>query len=560
MNYTRKFILTSSSEAYQKSEISNESTQELSMLPDKLNARHFLILELVITAVFCFVPLLFNNPYRINIFLSWEGAYRMYLGQMPFRDFALPMGYGYWVIPALFFKIFGPYMYTLIKAQVFVNLVSVITFRSILKLLDVKPVVVLLSVLVFCFSYVSFNFWPWYNHIVFVFEMVGIYFILLSIFKTTGWKTLASLAAGAFFIFFSIFTKQDAGALAFLIAYGILTYDAIIERSFKNWLAFTGFFLFFTAIFVLPLLQYDLGYWFNYGQEPHTSRLYLISFLNEIAGWAYWEKFFLFLIVLFVLDKARDFRAFFSDKKQMLFALITIAVILQALAIQVTSPVPPKNEDFFYAFAFAYIFSNLRLNMNISRWPYALVCMGFIVLWWSGIYWRNVARLISSRPPVVAKTEEKADHKYRLAREYKTMEKLYLSESTLDGIKRIKELDVVKKKDLKVLNMSELTSLAYEIPYTPTINEPMWYHQNVAIFQKEVDEFCQKIRNKEYDLVLFETISTDEVINFYPEDVLRCLQENYNHEFQFLAPRTPEKSYIDVFTKPSQVAEARKQK
>src|SRR3954468_22410456 len=128
MNYTRKFLLTLRSENYQKTTDANSITPT-AMFSKNLSETHFLILELIITLVFCFIPLLFNNPYRINIFLSWEGAYRLYLGQTPFKDFSLPMGYGYWVIPAIFFKIFGPYMYSLIKAQVFINLVSVISFR-----------------------------------------------------------------------------------------------------------------------------------------------------------------------------------------------------------------------------------------------------------------------------------------------------------------------------------------------------------------------------------------------------------------------------------------------
>ncbi len=69
------------------------------------------IAVIVLLAVF---PAFGTFPYRINIFLSYEGAYRMYLGQFPFRDFGLPMGYMYWVIPAVFFKIFGPYMMSLV--------------------------------------------------------------------------------------------------------------------------------------------------------------------------------------------------------------------------------------------------------------------------------------------------------------------------------------------------------------------------------------------------------------------------------------------------------------
>lgn len=470
---------------------------------------------------------------------------------MPFRDFSLPMGYGYWVIPAVFFKIFGPYFYTLIKAQVFINLVSLITFRSILKLLDVKPAIILLSVVVFCFSYVSFNFWPWYNHVVFVFEMVAIYFLLRTILKNTdGWKMWAFLTLSAFFTFFTIFTKQDIGGLGLLLCYAILLYDAIVSKSIVKFLSFTALFLLFAAVFIIPLLKYDFLYWFNYGQAPHKSRLVLMDFLNEILGWAYWEKFFLFIIVLFVLDKARAGREYFLDKKEILFALICTGVICQALIIPVTSPVPDRNEVFFYAFGFAYCFSNLRLQLDLSRWHYLSIAMAFMVFWWAGIYWRNVQRVIAKKPVTVQKNEEQSQHKYRLAKEYKTMEKLYLAESTLEGIEKIKKLPAIQKENAKVLNMSELTSLAYEVPFTPITNQPMWFHQTVSIFEKEVAEFCEKVENQEYDVVIFESVSTKEVVNFYPEGVLNCLKEHYQFEFTFLAPRTPEESFIHVYTKP----------
>jgi hypothetical protein len=525
------------------------------MFQKSITEKQLFVLELIIATVFCFTPLLFNNPYRINIFLSWEGAYRLYLGQMPFRDYSLPMGYGYWVIPALFFKIFGPYFYSLIKAQVFINLVSVLTFRSVLRLLDVKPVVVFFSVIVFCFSYVSFNFWPWYNHVVFVFELVGIYFTLLAVLRNTGWKVWLNLCLGAFFTFFSLFTKQDIGGMGLMIVLGLLVYNAGVDRSVTKLLAFIGFYALFAAIFIVPLLKYDFLYWYNYGQPPHASRLVLTDFLNEILGWAYWEKFFLLLIVLFVLDKARAGRDFLENKKEVLFALICLAMIAQAFIVPVTSPVPERNEVFFYAFGFAYCMANLRLNIDLTRWPYLAVCVIFIVFWWTGIYWRNIQRLIAKAPTVVKSNEKAGKHKYRLAKEYKTMEKLFLAENTLEGIKKIMNLDIVRNTDpkkLKVLNMSELTSLAHEIGYTPLIHQPMWFHQTVSIFQKEVDWFCGKVANKEYDLVIFESVSPKEVINFYPEDVRKCLEQHYKFEFSFLAPRHPEESYVYVFTKPKE--------
>lgn len=521
------------------------------MLSGSLSDRQLFLIEILITVAFCFAPLLYTNPYRLNIFLSWEGAYRLYLGQVPFRDFSLPMGYGYWVIPAIFFKIFGPFMYSLIKAQVFINLVSVLALRSILKMLNVNPVTILLTVLVFCFSYVSKNFWPWYNHSVIVFEIVALYFLFAAVLKSTGWKTVANLGLSAFFVLFAIFTKQDGGALALFISYGILLYDGWVDRSGKKVLIFTGFFIALSLIAVLPLLPYDFLYWFNYGQPPHDSRLVLHDFLDHIVGWSYWLKFFLFVMVLTILDKMREPRVFLRNKQEFLFAFFCLAFIAEALIIQVTSDEPPYGEDFFYAFGFVFVFSHLRLSLELRRWYYLGISLMFVAFWWTGIYWRNIKRVVAKKPVAVATMEKESRYHYRLASEFPTMDRLYLAQATIDGINRLKQLDVVKnKKDIKVLNMSELTSLAYELPFTPLTNQPMWFHQTVSIFPKQVEEFCEKVRNHEYDLVLFESIPVDEVINFYPEDVKKCLMENYNLEFSFLAPRTPAHSYIFVFTKP----------
>src|SRR6476619_4454222 len=128
----------------------------------------------------------------------------------------MPMGYMFWVIPAIFFKIFGTQMITLVKAQVFINILSGLAFRSILKSLSVQPGVRLLSVLLYCASFSFFNFWPWYNHTVIVYEMIGLAFLTNYLFRERKHWVLLSLSA--LFLFFSFFTKQDGGGLACLLA------------------------------------------------------------------------------------------------------------------------------------------------------------------------------------------------------------------------------------------------------------------------------------------------------------------------------------------------------
>src|SRR3954469_16491841 len=104
------------------------------ILSKDLSSRQITTIELAIITLFSCLPLFLELPFRVNIFVTWEGAYRMYLGQVPFRDFGMSLGYGFWIIPYVFFKIFGPYLYSLIIAQCFINFVSLLAFRGILKL------------------------------------------------------------------------------------------------------------------------------------------------------------------------------------------------------------------------------------------------------------------------------------------------------------------------------------------------------------------------------------------------------------------------------------------
>lgn len=119
---------------------------------------------------------------------------------------------------------------------------------------------------------------------------------------------------------------------------------------------------------------------------------------------------------------------------------------------------------------------------------------------------------------------------------------------TVEGIDRLLQMPEIKGKEQpKVLNMSELTPLAYEIHYALETGQPLWYHKGVGMFQKETDAFCKKIENQEYDVVLFETIPY--LNNFYPDEVRECLIKNYQLRDRFLAPRRPTDSHIEVYTR-----------
>lgn len=531
-----------------------------------LTKRTLLYIEIFIALVFSLAPLLATYPFRINLFLAWEGAYRLAEGQLPFRDFGMPLGYVFWLIPALFFKIFGPSLYTLIIAQAFINLVSIFFFRSILRLLGVRPVFILLSVFVFCLSYSFINFWPWYNHSVFVYELIGLYFLLYALLKSrTKQSKFIFLGLSGLFIFLSFFTKQDGGALGFALAFALLLYDAYVERSLKSPGIFLLAFTLVTAAFILPLLQYDFAYWFNYGQPPHYSRLNLMDFMNQIFRFSMWEKFYIVVILFIAFNKIKNFQDFLNDRREALFFLFTLGILVQALLVQVTSYIPHNVNVYFHSFAFAYIISNVSFKFNFARPAFLLPGFILILFWWSGDYWKYGQRVISKILPKSEATEDEgvvskstwmvekdttyADRSQWVLSGYESFKRVYMPKETVEGIERIMQMDIAQKDDLKVLNMTELTPLSHEMGYEleKSPRYPLWFHQGVAFFDREVGFFCSKIERQEYDLIMFQTIPN--LNNFFPYDVRDCIREHYVMKDRFLAPREIANSHVEVYVR-----------
>ncbi|MFA0963180.1 hypothetical protein AB9P05_15360 [Roseivirga sp. BDSF3-8] len=536
-------------------------------LDKSVSGRTAFILEAGMIVLFSLVPLFFNFPYRINIFLSFEGAYRLYSGQVPYQDFGLPMGYAYWLVPAAFFKLFGPSMYTLVIAQSFLNIVTGFSFRSLMRSLGVPHPQLLLALLIFCLSYLFINFWPWYNNSVFIYQLIGLAFMCYGLLRATGWARAAALIAGGAFTFLSLFTKQDGGGLATVLAGTLLLYHALVFRNWKSLLWFGAGFAGLALLMIVPFLDDGFLYWFNYGQEPHYSRINAMDFLTAIFMESQWIKFYLMAILLFSIFRLREQVALFKNKVWITFTLVTLGILVQALLVQVTSYIPHNVNIYFHSFAAAYLLSMLLKAEWIDR-RYAVAAGALLVVfWWSADYWLYAQRVINKIMPQQEETSEKVvsrntwmtsaedtvkrDRSAWKLSEYEAFKGVYMPEETIEGIAYLLNLPVVKEKgsDLRILNMSELTPLAAVIGYEPERGKPMWYHKNVAIFQPQIDEYCQEIQEGKYDVVLFEYIPY--LNNFNPDEIRECLQENYELKNEFLAPRTIQNTYIELYMPPS---------
>jgi hypothetical protein len=530
--------------------------------------------DLFIIILFCFVPLFLSFPYRVNIFLSWEGAYRLYMGQVPYKDFGLPMGFTYWIVPALFFKVFGPYLITLVKAQVLLNLVCCLSFRGILQKLRLADGIRISVILVFCLSYILMNFWPWYNNSVIIYEIVALNF-LFGFFIRDNKRKYFYLVLSCFFFFISFFTKQDGGFLGFAIAVVLVFYNALISKKWQDFFLFLLCYGVIGFLFIFPFTKYNFGYWFNYGQPPHTARLSAQDLLAEIFGGSQWIKFYFLLIVIIVAFKVRNNRKFFANKYEMLFLLLTTGILVEAVIFGVTSYTPPDNNIFFHSFALAYIITGLAqiTSIDFNRYRNFIGLTLLILFWWSAGYWQYLNRIATRLFPVkqtVSKNDTTPaenvinEHTYMLNLDtnyyedestwktidsLKSFRKMYLPPSTIGGIQRLEKMPALKDKNAYVLNMTELTPLDYEFGYKLETGEnyPLWDHLGVCMFNRQCDEFCNKIRNKQYDIVLFENIPS--LNNFYPFRIRDSLQVHYRKIDSFLAPRRPTNGTIEVYVK-----------
>lgn len=532
------------------------------------------LFEALVIIGFAFFPLFLTFPYRVNIFLSWEGAYRLSEGQLPFRDFGTPLGGMYWVVPAMFFKIFGTQLITLVKAQVFINIVSGFVFRNILLTLSVTPVVRAASVLLYTITFTFFNYWPWYNHSAIVYGLIAIAFILKFMFeekRKPGWVLLLS---GALFSFFCFFTKQDAGGLIFLICIVLLLYNSWIDKNWRAPVVYVGSTIALVFIAVLLFSQYDFSYWFNHGQPPHNARVSGFDIVNELMSESEWLKFYFFMVVLVVLSQLKEFKNFIKEKKEMTFLLLTMGILCLAAIFQITSYTPVKSNIFFHSFAFAFILNFLFRSLKIESSGITIpvfLCVG-VLLWWSQLYWDYLQRIVirnnnhageivysATGENVVgmhnARLKSKDVERKRLQGKWvslnlPSLKNLTLPESTAKGIQRFMAMDLLKdKKDIRVLNMTELTFLAKEVPFALERDPkyPLWYHLGVGMFNREAIMFENRIKDHYYDVVLFEDIPT--LNNFFPFRVRDSLRLYYQQVDSFAAPRSGEAGSVEVYIK-----------
>ena len=515
--------------------------------------------EALLIIALAFIPLLFAFPYRINVFLAWDGAYRISEGLIPYKDFGTPVGYVFWLIPAMFFKLFGANVFSLIISQSFINAVAGFTFLGVLKQLNVTRTIRGIGLIVFVLTYSIYNIWPWYNHFVFVLELLALWSILKGLNSEDGIKSILWIALAGFISVLGFLTKQDTGALTFILGLGLIGCHFYTTRKWKPVIYYLSGFLVGIGLLIVPFLSYEFSYWFNMGQAPHSSRINVFDLFHEFLGSSKFIKLYLLFYVLIIgnviIEKGTS-----GLLKNLPFYFITLFILFQASVIQVTSYTPTDGNIYFHSFAIVFLISGLGFSFEGSK-RFVVVALVFTTLWASGSVWNRFLSSkvksflnIETNSEVVSKNTFKIDTDQTESRsawivsDIPTFNKIKLPKETVSGIKRLIEIsESMNSEELEVLNFTELTQLSEVLNYSIESGShiPLWYHKGVSFFERERDLYCEKIQNQQYDIILFEDIP--DLNNFYSYDVFDCIEEHYEYLYEFKAPRVPEISSIKVF-------------
>ena len=483
----------------------------------KRNADVYACLVFINSFSFAYI-FIFGGFFFRDYSIIFEGGLRILHGQVPYRDFYLPLGPITLYIQAFFEWIVGPNAKSMILHAAVVNSIILSSFFIWARKSVGNTVALALALLLHFFYYgVTVN--PWYTH-------TAIFFYLFA--QIIIWKYLQAeqeipiykLIACGLFLSMSIFSKQDVGMLGAIFVTTQLFFFS--SKRFKETAIYFGAFLITMVLFVLYYnFLGDFGYWFNYGQEPHTPRLGRLAglFVKEMAEDFRWHLI-LILPVIFICLK--DF-----SKKTFLNLYIIFGLSAFSLIISQTSGQPRWTVFFVAPFIAVFLMQFFLENKKIivdEKGKFLIRCL---------IFWIMVAYTC----PIVKKNLHPLT--FFLKKSYtKLTDSSYAGMSfppeIIEGINKIKH-ELKNKQGINnknwFLNMSSYTFLYADLGIEPPRNTHLWYHHDVTLFDKDYQDFKQRLREKPFEYILLQ-----EMASGTPRPEFREFLHNIGYKALFSVP------------------------
>jgi hypothetical protein len=439
--------------------------------------------------------------------ITFEGALRLYLGQIPYRDFGSPVGPFSFVIPALLFKLISPSWTVFMFAQQLINGVMLLLVNALLLRIGVREAMRWVSLGLFTALYLLLLTHPWYNS-------TGTMLLLAASLCAMGSGRLRALGAGLL-SGLAILTKQDFGAVTVLIA-GFMVALANLGSDFEKILPYWHYlrdprrlraaarsgvvFALATiapvALFVYATDPTQFAYWFNYGQAPHQHRGVT---LNDLVGNTYGHLALLIAALALVRNN---------------FRLLIVSIFITAASVTRTTSGLGFTHYYFIAFLPLMIDECLRITIRFKPLLLALIVYaGLRLISHPATDAYHVVEAIIKRQP------EHFFFDYRLNSKLlvPVPEDLHafsphtlMPQETIDAIRFIKQKVRSRRAiastpaPISVLNMTELTPIYAELGVEPPRQWPLWFHTRVSLFPQQISDLTLTLAGNEYDFVLLQ--------------------------------------------------------
>lgn len=488
--------------------------------------------EIALAFLFAAIPLFYKTIYFRDYPIMWEGAYRILQGQVPYRDFHMPLGYGSLILPTLLFKIFAPTMRTLEYAQFIVNFGLGIGFALLQGIFVKRTSLRLISLLVFGLTFVTSLISVWYNTSAFLFELLALTACANFVVKNPR-APWSNLFLGAFLTAITVITKQDYGGLAVVGTSSLIAFSSYQRKKPLVLLIYLGCLFFFLVAMTFPFYGYDFFYQFNLGRPPHPPRITWWRFQYTINAAAWYHRYF-FLFVALTL--------FAWYKKVTLGSLYTVLMVglcCQSFIVKSLSGLA-HTAEFVHAFAVAWV-GYVLVEKKLVRSDIGLTLLLLTFFWWGrGVqHMRNAMvnpTLIGQWAPSPIQPQSGF-----APQQYEQIERsnlgaftgLYLPRETNRSMIELKAMVEKGGANPKILNMTELNPLARELGFRPPLGVPLWFHYGTTLFLREADRISHRIEAKEFDWIL---IQEAHVQMKFPELLWNSIYKNYQQKMKFVAP------------------------
>lgn len=511
------------------------------MSKTNIEAKCYDYLTLALSLLVSFIFFAFSDfVYFRDYAITFEGAYRISIGQLPFRDFFIPIGPVSLLVPALFFKLFQPHWTVFLLAQQFENAMMLFLLYAVLRKLEVQAVITRISLFVFVACYLLLLSHPWYNSTGVLFMFASAYCALFS----SRWFVLFSgLLAGL-----AALTKQDFGLLTFMIS-GFLTsivglgsdLKTILpniryicdEGKLRNLVARLAIYvaaaMAVVSLYILTCDTVQFKFWFNYGQAPHELRSLK---LHDVIGY----PFGLLGCVMAILALTRN----------NLKLLVAAIFILAATVSRTTSGLIFTHYYFMgfipvlihecwntkirwrTLFLFLVVYSCLRVASSPLRDSYSAIR--------ATVLSQPLHYGFDQSANVLPMVNPSVDFKAFSTR-------TQMPQETVDLIINLKNLasekltHQVRHEPLKVLNLTELTPIYAELDATPPTGLPLWFHTKVSLFPGQIGQLNLMLAQDTFDIVLLQ--GTHEGLTAPYLHFLSILNENKAYELTYDIQNTP---------------------